>query len=100
MDTNEVVEGLHEIELRDITKEGHPKGAPDQFKLLQVLGQGSFGKVFLVKKVVGPDAGALYAMKVLKKATLKVRDRMRTKMERDILADIRHPFIVKLHYGI
>ncbi|GFT78716.1 ribosomal protein S6 kinase 2 alpha [Nephila pilipes] len=99
MDTNEVVEGLHEIELTDITKEGFPKGAPDQFKLLQVLGQGSFGKVFLVKKIVGPDAGSLYAMKVLKKATLKVRDRMRTKMERDILADIRHPFIVKLHYA-
>ncbi|XP_054717098.1 ribosomal protein S6 kinase 2 beta-like [Uloborus diversus] len=99
MDTNEVVEGLHEIELTNITKEGYPKGAPDQFKLLQVLGQGSFGKVFLVKKTVGPDSGSLYAMKVLKKATLKVRDRMRTKMERDILADIRHPFIVKLHYA-
>ncbi|GFY27124.1 ribosomal protein S6 kinase alpha-2 [Trichonephila clavipes] len=56
MDTNEVVEGLHEIELTDITKEGFPKGSPDQFKLLQVLGQGSFGKVFLVKKVVGPDS--------------------------------------------
>ncbi|XP_015925252.1 ribosomal protein S6 kinase 2 beta isoform X2 [Parasteatoda tepidariorum] len=99
MDTNEVAEGLHEIELTSITKEGYPKGAPDQFKLLQVLGQGSFGKVFLVKKMVGPDSGKLYAMKVLKKATLKVRDRMRTKMERDILADIRHPFIVKLHYA-
>ena len=24
---------------------------------------------------------------------------MRTKMERDILADVDHPFIVKLHYG-
>lgn len=29
-----------------------------------------------------------------------VRDRVRTKMERDILADVDHPFIVKLHYGI
>ena len=28
-----------------------------------------------------------------------VRDRTRTKMERDILADVNHPFIVKLHYG-
>ncbi|MGH0174189.1 UNVERIFIED_CONTAM: hypothetical protein FKN15_067716 [Acipenser sinensis] len=28
-------------------------------------------KVFLVRKVTGPDAGQLYAMKVLKKATLK-----------------------------
>ena len=28
-------------------------------------------QVFLVRKVAGPDAGQLYAMKVLKKATLK-----------------------------
>lgn len=38
-------------------------------------------------------------MKVLKKATLKVRDRERTKMERNILASINHPFIVRLHYA-
>ena len=43
-----------------------------QFELLRVLGQGSFGKVFLVRKVHGKaDAWSLYAMKVLKKATLK-----------------------------
>lgn len=28
-----------------------------------------------------------------------VRDRVRTKMERDILVDVRHPFIVHLEYG-
>lgn len=55
--------------------------------------------MFLVRKVVGNDAGTLYAMKVLKKATLKVRDRYRTKMERNILVDVEHPFIVKLHYA-
>ncbi|ELW63305.1 Ribosomal protein S6 kinase alpha-2 [Tupaia chinensis] len=27
------------------------------------------------------------------------RDRVRSKMERDILAEVSHPFIVKLHYG-
>ena len=64
-----------------------------------MLGEGSFGKVFLVRKITLPDAGTLYAMKVLKKATLKVRDRERTKMERNILANINHPFIVRLHYG-
>ncbi|KAI7801256.1 putative ribosomal protein S6 kinase alpha-6 [Triplophysa rosa] len=56
-------------------------------------------QVFLVRKLVGPDAGQLYAMKVLKKASLKVRDRVRTKMERDILVEVNHPFIVKLHYA-
>ncbi|KFO86340.1 Ribosomal protein S6 kinase alpha-3, partial [Buceros rhinoceros silvestris] len=28
-----------------------------------------------------------------------VRDRVRTKMERDILVEVNHPFIVKLHYA-
>ena len=28
-----------------------------------------------------------------------VRDRERTKMERNILADVNHPFIVRLNYG-
>ena len=62
----------------------------------------------------------LYAMKVLKKATLNCdtlkelneytrrltracvfadRDRIRTKKERDILAEVNNPFVVKLHYG-
>lgn len=31
----------------------------------------SLSQVFLVRKIVGPDAGQLYAMKVLKKASLK-----------------------------
>uniref|UniRef100_A0AAY4DY77 Ribosomal protein S6 kinase n=1 Tax=Denticeps clupeoides TaxID=299321 RepID=A0AAY4DY77_9TELE len=88
-----------EIPITHHVKEGCEKADPSQFELLKVLGQGSFGKVFLVRKIVGPDAGQLYAMKVLKKASLKVRDRVRTKMERDILVEVNHPFIVKLHYA-
>uniref|UniRef100_A0A673HVD5 Ribosomal protein S6 kinase n=1 Tax=Sinocyclocheilus rhinocerous TaxID=307959 RepID=A0A673HVD5_9TELE len=88
-----------EIPITHHVKEGCEKAEPSQFELLKVLGQGSFGKVFLVRKLMGPDAGQLYAMKVLKKASLKVRDRVRTKMERDILVEVNHPFIVKLHYA-
>uniref|UniRef100_A0A8C6MNP8 Ribosomal protein S6 kinase n=1 Tax=Mus spicilegus TaxID=10103 RepID=A0A8C6MNP8_MUSSI len=90
---------LKEISITHHVKAGSEKADPSQFELLKVLGQGSFGKVFLVRKVTRPDSGHLYAMKVLKKATLKVRDRVRTKMERDILADVNHPFVVKLHYA-
>ncbi|XP_032082366.1 ribosomal protein S6 kinase alpha-3 isoform X1 [Thamnophis elegans] len=90
---------IKEIAITYHVKEGHEKADASHFELLKVLGQGSFGKVFLVKKISGSDAKQLYAMKVLKKATLKVRDRVRTKMERDILVEVNHPFIVKLHYA-
>lgn len=53
-----------EIELRDVVKDGHDRADPSQFELLKVLGEGSFGKVFLVRKIVGKDSGVLYAMKV------------------------------------
>ncbi|XP_058436899.1 ribosomal protein S6 kinase alpha-2 isoform X2 [Marmota monax] len=98
--TAEEEEGIvKEIDISHHVKEGFEKADPSQFELLKVLGQGSYGKVFLVRKVTGSDAGQLYAMKVLRKATLKVRDRVRSKMERDILAEVNHPFIVKLHYA-
>ncbi|XP_017060522.1 ribosomal protein S6 kinase 2 beta [Drosophila ficusphila] len=89
----------NEFELREVIKEGHDKADPSQFELLRVLGEGSFGKVFLVRKIIGKDAGTLYAMKVLKKATLKVKDRVRSTNERKILADVGHAFIVRLHYA-
>uniref|UniRef100_A0A4W6G285 non-specific serine/threonine protein kinase n=1 Tax=Lates calcarifer TaxID=8187 RepID=A0A4W6G285_LATCA len=62
---------IKEISITHHVKEGSEKADPRQFELRKVLGQGSFGKVFLVRKITGPDAGQLYAMKVLKKATLK-----------------------------
>lgn len=89
----------NEFDIREVIKEGHDKADPSQFELLRVLGEGSFGRVFLVRKVVGKDAGTLYAMKVLKKATLKIKDRVRSTNERKILADVGHAFIVKLHYA-
>jgi len=36
----------------------------NDFKIMKVIGRGTFGKVFLVKKI---DTGVPYAMKVLKK---------------------------------
>ncbi|XP_071819465.1 ribosomal protein S6 kinase alpha-2-like isoform X2 [Apostichopus japonicus] len=90
---------MREIEVVSMAAEGLEKADSSHFELLKVLGQGSFGKVFLVRKITGTDAGTLYAMKVLKKATLKVRDRVRTKMERNILVEVNHPFIVKMHYA-
>lgn len=43
----------------------------DHFKILRVIGRGSFGKVFLVKK---RDTKELFAMKVLKKENVIARN--------------------------
>jgi len=88
-----------EIDLSNVTKPNHPHPDCSQFMPLKLLGCGSFAKVFLVKKLTGPDAGALYAMKILRKAKLRFRDRLRSKKERDILVEVQHPFIVKLNYA-
>ncbi|KAG9510039.1 Ribosomal protein S6 kinase alpha-1, partial [Fragariocoptes setiger] len=98
-DVSADVETTTEIEVSTVTKPDHPHPDSTQFMPLKLLGMGSFARVFLVRKLNGPDAGTLYAMKVLRKATLKFRDRVRSKKERDILAEIQHPFIVKLNYA-
>ena len=43
---------------------------------------------------------AIYAMKILKKSELRRRRQVeRTQTERTILANVRHPFIVCLHFA-
>ena len=39
----------------------------DDFELLQIIGRGACGKVLVVQKKEHPDAGELFAMKILKK---------------------------------
>lgn len=74
---------------------------PQCFSILKVLGKGGYGKVFMVRKLVGEDLNELYAMKVLKKATIvrNTKDTQHTKSERNILEFVAHPFIVSLHYA-
>lgn len=77
------------------------------FDLVSVVGKGAYGKVFLVKKKgistsTDPDqADNVYAMKVLRKAHIVLReiDQRHTRSERSILEAVRHPFIVKLYYA-
>lgn len=78
------------------------KVSMDDFKLLKVLGTGAYGKVFLVRKLGGVDNNKLYAMKVLKKATIcqKKKTAEHTRTERQVLESIkRSPFLVTMHYA-
>lgn len=69
----------------------------NHFDIVKVIGRGSFGKVYLVKK---KDTGEFYAMKVLKKEAISSSSqRLHTIAERRILQEINSSFIVKLHYA-
>lgn len=62
----------------------------------------AYGKVFLVRKRGGYFSGNLYAMKVLKKATIvqKAKTAEHTRTERQVLEAVRRcPFLVTLHWA-
>ncbi|KAI8643415.1 kinase-like domain-containing protein [Parasitella parasitica] len=68
------------------------------FEILKLLGRGAYGKVMLCRH---KESGILYAMKVLKKASLFVhaKNAEHTKAERQILEEVQNPFIVQLFYA-
>lgn len=73
------------------------------FEPVTVLGQGSYGKVLLVKEKA---TGKLFAQKQLQKASLIINDNevhqtnyQRTLNEKTILEKVSHPNIVKLYYA-
>nr|CAD7457013.1 unnamed protein product [Timema tahoe] len=80
---------------------GKEKTGPQDFELRKVLGKGGYGKVFQVRKVTGQDSGTIFAMKVLRKASIvrNQKDTAHTKAERNILEAVKHPFIVDLIYA-
>ncbi|EEB12401.1 RAC protein kinase DRAC-PK85, putative [Pediculus humanus corporis] len=95
-------EDLETVQLSEQTVNlGKEKTGPEDFSLLKVLGKGGYGKVFQVKKVTGQDSGTIFAMKVLKKASIvrNQKDTAHTKAERNILEAVKHPFIVDLKYA-
>jgi len=74
-----------------------PVSAPrlDSFKMIKVIGKGSFGKVFLVRE---KQTNEMFALKVLKKDNIIKRNQVEhTKTERSVLGYVTHPFIVGLN---
>ena len=64
------------------------------FLSLKLLGRGSFGEVLLVKLKA---TGKIYAMKILDKKILKLKNQQNhTKTERDLMVRINSPFIVNI----
>uniref|UniRef100_A0A1I8BI82 Non-specific serine/threonine protein kinase n=1 Tax=Meloidogyne hapla TaxID=6305 RepID=A0A1I8BI82_MELHA len=95
------VEALELGEHAELVNPPNTKVGPEDFQLLKVLGKGGYGKVFQVKKVSGTDRNKIFAMKVLKKATIirNQKDTAHTKAERNILEAVKCPFICDLQYA-
>eukprot|EP00123_Amoebidium_parasiticum_P017428 comp23850_c0_seq1/m.41678 comp23850_c0_seq1/g.41678 ORF comp23850_c0_seq1/g.41678 comp23850_c0_seq1/m.41678 type:complete len:454 (-) comp23850_c0_seq1:207-1568(-) len=70
---------------------------PQDFDTLKVIGRGAFGEVRLGQKV---DTGHIYAMKILRKADMLLKDQLaHVRAERDILAEANNPWVVQLYYS-
>ncbi|KAH9108886.1 hypothetical protein LEN26_007461 [Aphanomyces euteiches] len=86
--------------LREKAKDKDRPLSIEDFDLMKVVGRGAFGKVMLVRKKNGKNAGAIYAMKILKKAHIIQNDQVEnTKAEQHILKEISHPYVVRLRYA-
>uniref|UniRef100_A0A336MXV5 CSON007135 protein n=1 Tax=Culicoides sonorensis TaxID=179676 RepID=A0A336MXV5_CULSO len=90
----------HDLDLEEISRirtnvnlRDNDKVNLKDFDILKVLGTGAYGKVFLVRKNNGADAGQLYAMKVIKKAAIiqKKKTAEHTRTERQVMKrSVRH----------
>lgn len=69
-----------------------------EFKILDRISAGAYGRVYLARKRV---TGDLFAIKVIKKKDLERKNQLRyARTERDILSDIADaPFLVTLYYA-
>ena len=69
---------------------------PSDFRTLKLLGKGDVGRVYLVQE---KETARLYAMKVLSKAEMVKRNKVkRVLAEQAILVSSNHPFIVPLYH--
>ena len=63
---------------------------------MKIVGKGTFGKVF---QVLHTKTNHIYAMKCIRKDVVLENDSMQSlKLEKEILYNIEHPFIVGMDY--
>ncbi|AEE76015.1 Protein kinase superfamily protein [Arabidopsis thaliana] len=77
----------------------HPRDRTsiDDFEIIKPISRGAFGRVFLAKK---RTTGDLFAIKVLKKADMIRKNAVESILaERDILINVRNPFVVRFFYS-
>jgi len=84
-------------EVEDVVDPKKSKVSLSDFTVFKLIGKGGYGSVYQVQK---NDTKEIYAMKCLRKDSIIANQNVEyTKMERDVLRKVRHPFIVSLHYA-
>ena len=87
-------ERAEELKLNAFKKQGPVRFS--DFEILEMIGEGSFGKVFRVRK---KSNSAIYAMKSMKKSTLIQDNQIRYAVtEAQIMKEMDHPYVLKLMY--
>lgn len=68
----------------------------EDFKVVKLIGKGTFGKVYLVEH---KELNKLFAMKCIRKDIILQHDQVdNINLEKDILYTIDHPFLVNMEY--
>ncbi|CAI5480077.1 unnamed protein product [Closterium sp. Yama58-4] len=76
---------------------GRDRTTIDDFELIKPISKGAYGRVFLAKK---KTTGDLFAIKVLRKADMVRKNAVESvQAERNILASVRSPFVVRCFYS-
>lgn len=84
----------YDQETKNLSKE---KVNIHSFSLICVIGKGSYAKVVVARK---RDSGKIYALKIIKKSRIEQKSNKEyVQTERSILAEIQHPFIIKMSYA-
>lgn len=103
---DKVEEDQEEIALTNALQEWHNKTPCfdtqpththiDDFELLETLGTGTFGRVYLAKQ---DQSSKYFAIKVLRKeAIVRLKQVEHINNERQVLSQVHFPFIVQLYY--
>ncbi len=70
----------------------------DDFNIKRIIGQGSFGKVFMIES---KDTGKIFAMKSIRKDIVIDNEQLENlKLEKNILLSVSHPFLINMEYVI
>jgi len=94
-DNSEILKGREKSSTL-YSKRKDEQSSLDDFKILKVIGQGSFGKVYLVEHNTTQN---IYAMKSIRKDVVIDSEQLENlRLEKHIMLCVEHPFIINMEY--